>query len=95
MLIDDLMGVAKGEFPFLQLSPSMARRLWQKQLQQVKQLSRPLTSSNPAKKVNAVGSHDPAIPRCHWLLQVREAEQRQRALLGIIRKELTQQQRMV
>lgn len=51
LLLDDLMNVVKGEFPFLQLSPSMARQLWQKQLQQVKQLSRPLTSSNPTRKV--------------------------------------------
>lgn len=50
-LSGSLMGVAKEEFPFLQLSPSMARRLWQKQLQQVKQLSHPVTNTNPAKKV--------------------------------------------
>jgi len=48
------MGVVKGEFPFLQLSPSMARQLWKKQLRQVKQLSRPLTCSNPTKKVHDV-----------------------------------------
>ena len=59
------MNVVKGEFPFLRLSPSMARRLWQKQLQQVKQLSRPLTSSNPTKKVCDLVSHDPAVVRSH------------------------------
>ncbi|XP_065898358.1 centrosomal protein of 95 kDa-like isoform X2 [Dysidea avara] len=71
----DIMGVMMGEFPFLKLSPNMARYLWKKQLQQVKQLTRPLNNSNPAK-------------------QVQQAEERQQALLGIIKKELIHQRRM-
>ncbi len=76
---DDLMPLVEGDFPFLQLSPSMMRVLWSRQMAQI----RALTAQGVASRSRGV---------CN---RVSEIERRQQALLGIINKEVQHTKRMV
>ena len=75
---DNMLPLIERDFPFCHVSPSTARRLWQKQLQQVTALTR----SKVREKASTVQ-------------KMTELEQKQNALIQIIKKELDHTRRMV
>ena len=76
---DDLLPLVERDFPFLHVSPSMMRMLWQKQVTQIRALT------NEGMRSRGRGMHG----------RVAEIEKKQQALLGLIKKEVQHTQRMV
>ena len=76
---DDLLPLVGREFPFLHMSPSMMRVMWQKQVAQIQALTK-----------SGVGQSGQGLCR-----KVREMERRHEALLALIKKEVLHTQRMV
>ncbi|XP_064406267.1 uncharacterized protein LOC135351237 [Halichondria panicea] len=75
---DDLLPLVERDFPFLHVSPSMMRMLWQKQVTQIRALT------NEGMRSRGRGMHG----------RVAEIEKKQQALLGLIKKEVQHTQRM-
>ena len=76
---DDLLPLVGREFPFLHVSPSMMRVMWQKQVAQIQALTK-----------SGTGQSGRGLCK-----KVREMERRHEALLTLIRKEVLHTQRMV
>ncbi len=81
------MPLVEGDFPFLQLSPSMMRVLWSKQMAQIRALT--------AQGVGSRGRDSSSNAAGGVCDRVSEMERRQRALLGLINKEVQHTKRMV
>ena len=74
----EILPVMEDEFPFIYLSPHTAKLMWQKQLRHISNLGKHTTPHKTSK-----------IQRT-----IEDAQRKQKALAGVLRKEIEQNKRV-